>query len=98
MTDFADLKTSIAEWANRQDWSDALVTSFVRMAESKFNQELRVGEMIEFAENIVTCPGPRTSQKEEGRDGERSHGPRDPVHGVALLPMVTLSTKKKPAP
>ena len=54
MTDFADLKTSIAEWANRQDWSDALVTSFVRMAEQKFNAELRVDRMICNAQNTVT--------------------------------------------
>jgi hypothetical protein len=55
MTDFSDLKSQIAEWANRGDWSDALVTSFVRMAESKFNQELRVGAMIKTAANIVTA-------------------------------------------
>jgi hypothetical protein len=54
VTDFADLKTSIAEWANRQDWTDALVTSFVRMAEQKFNAELRVDRMICFADNTVT--------------------------------------------
>ena len=54
MTDFSDFKAQVAEWANRQDWSDALVTSFVRMAESKFNQELRVAQMIEFAENTIT--------------------------------------------
>ena len=54
MTDFADLKTSVAEWANRQDWSDALVTSFVRMAEQKFNAELRVDRMICNAQNTVT--------------------------------------------
>jgi hypothetical protein len=54
MTDFADLKTAIADWANRQDWSDALVTSFVRMAEQKFNAELRVDRMICNADNIVT--------------------------------------------
>jgi hypothetical protein len=54
VTDFSDLKTSIAEWANRQDWTDALVTSFVRMAEQKFNAELRVNRMILFSENIVT--------------------------------------------
>jgi hypothetical protein len=54
LTDFSDLKTSIAEWANRQDWTDALVTSFVRMAEQKFNAELRVNRMILFSENIVT--------------------------------------------
>ena len=55
MTDFADLKAQIAEWAVRGDWSDALVTSFVRMAESKFNQELRVAQMIKFAANVIDC-------------------------------------------
>jgi len=54
VTDFSDLKTTIAEWANRQDWSDALVTSYVRMAEQKFNAELRVNRMILFSENVVT--------------------------------------------
>lgn len=54
MTDFADLKTSIAEWANRQDWSDPLVTSFIRMAEQKFNQELRIARMIVWADNVIT--------------------------------------------
>lgn len=55
MTDFSDFTTSIADWANRQDWSPALVTSFVRMAEQKFNSELRVDRMINFAANTVTC-------------------------------------------
>ena len=54
MTDFADFTTAIAEWANRQDWSPTLVTSFVRMAEQKFNAELRVDRMINFADNTVT--------------------------------------------
>jgi hypothetical protein len=54
MTDFSDFKASVAEWANRQDWSDALVTSFVRMAEQKFNAELRVDRMICTADNTVT--------------------------------------------
>jgi hypothetical protein len=55
MTDFSDFKLQIAEWANREDWTDALVTSFVRMAEEKLNQELRVGQMIRSAANVVTC-------------------------------------------
>ena len=54
MTDFSDFTTSVAEWANRQDWSPALVTSFVRMAESKFNQELRVAQMIQMDDGIIT--------------------------------------------
>jgi hypothetical protein len=54
MTDFADLKLQIAEWANRSDWSDTLVTSYVRMAESKLNQELRIALMIQFDDGIIT--------------------------------------------
>lgn len=55
MTDFADLKTQIAEWANREDWSDVLVTSFIRMAEQKFNAELRVRRMLKLVQNTITC-------------------------------------------
>jgi hypothetical protein len=55
MTDFADLKLQISEWANRTDWSDTLVTSYIRMAESKFNQELRVAQMIEFDDGVITA-------------------------------------------
>ena len=54
MTDFADFKAQIADWANRQDWSDALVVSFIRQAEQKFNSDLRVDRMIKTAENLVT--------------------------------------------
>lgn len=53
MSDFQDFKNTIADWSNRQDWSDALVTSFVRMAEAKFNQELRVDRMIQFDEGVI---------------------------------------------
>ena len=53
MTDFADFKAQIAEWANRQDWSDTLVTSFVRMAEQKINQDLRVDRMIKKVNALI---------------------------------------------
>jgi hypothetical protein len=53
LTDFSDFKASIADWANRSDWSDALLTSYVRMAESKLNQELRVAQMIQFDEALI---------------------------------------------
>jgi hypothetical protein len=52
VTDFADFTTQIKEWANREDWSDVLTTSFVRMAEQKLNAELRVSRMIKPA--IIT--------------------------------------------
>jgi hypothetical protein len=54
MTDYATLQGQIADWANRADWSPALVASFIAMAEQKFNQELRVSRMIETAINTVT--------------------------------------------
>jgi hypothetical protein len=53
MSDFSDFIAQIKEWQNRQDWSDALATSFVRMAEQKFNQELRIGRMIESSEALI---------------------------------------------
>ena len=55
MSDFADLKTQIMEWTNRQDFSDALVTSFIRQAEQIFNSDLRVDWMIQFDEALVAC-------------------------------------------
>ena len=53
MSDFSDFKTEIAEWANRGDWSDILVTSFVRNAEEKFNQELRIDRMIQTDDALI---------------------------------------------
>jgi hypothetical protein len=53
VTDFSDFTTSIKEWANRQDWSDTLTTSFVRQAEQKLNAELRVDRMVQFDEALV---------------------------------------------
>ena len=55
MTDFGDLKTQVAEYANRQDWSDVIVTGFIRQAEQKINAELRVDRMIKFYEALVNC-------------------------------------------
>jgi hypothetical protein len=54
MGDFTDFCGQIADWANREDWTQNLVTSFVRMAEQKFNAELRVDRMINFVTNVVT--------------------------------------------
>jgi hypothetical protein len=53
MSDFSDFKAQIADWAARQDWSDALVTSFVRQAEQKLNSELRIDRMINFDQALV---------------------------------------------
>jgi hypothetical protein len=53
MTDYANLQGQIADWANRQDWSPALVQSFISMAEQKFNAELRVDRMIETDQSLI---------------------------------------------
>jgi hypothetical protein len=55
MTDFADLQLQIKEWANRTDWSDTLTISYIRMAESKFNKELRTAQMIQFDDGVITA-------------------------------------------
>jgi hypothetical protein len=54
MTDFADFTAALADYANRQDWSPVLLTSFVRNAEEKLNAELRIDRMICTATNNVT--------------------------------------------
>ena len=53
MTDFADLQTQIADYANRQDWSPQLVIGFIRQCEQKLNAELRVDRMIQFDEALI---------------------------------------------
>jgi hypothetical protein len=54
MTDFSDFCAQLKDYANRSDWSDALVTSFVRNAEEKLNAELRIDRMICTVTNNVT--------------------------------------------
>ena len=53
MTDFSDFKAQIAEYANRQDWADAIVIGFIRQAEQKLNAELRVDRMIKFSQALI---------------------------------------------
>jgi hypothetical protein len=53
MSDFSDFKTQIAEYANRGDWADAIVTGFIRKAEEKLNAELRIDRMIQFDEALI---------------------------------------------
>jgi hypothetical protein len=55
MSDFADFKTQIMEWINREDFSDTLVTSFVRMADQKLNAELRVSRMIQSSDGLIAA-------------------------------------------
>jgi hypothetical protein len=53
MTDFSDFTASIADYANRQDWTPVLLASFVRDAEQKLNAELRVDRMIAFSQLLA---------------------------------------------
>ena len=53
MTDFADLKSQIMDWTNRQDFSDTLVTSFIRQSEQILNSDLRVDRMLKFYEALI---------------------------------------------
>jgi hypothetical protein len=59
---YASLQADIADWLNRQDLT-ARVPSFIRLAEARFNRDLRVRQMIkravavaDGAENYFTLP------------------------------------------
>jgi hypothetical protein len=59
MTDFSDFCAQIADYANRQDWSQLLVTSFVRDAEMKLNSELRIDRMLSANDALIaSCCAP----------------------------------------
>ena len=55
MSDFSDFCAQIAEYANRGDWTPAIVTGFVRQAEEKLNAELRIDRMIQFSEALIAA-------------------------------------------
>jgi len=46
MSDYSTFMGVLRDYANRLDWSDALVASFITNAESKLNEELRIDRMI----------------------------------------------------
>jgi hypothetical protein len=54
MSDFTDFLAVVKEWVGRTDYSDAVTTSFVRMAETTLTLSLRVREMIVTSDAIVT--------------------------------------------
>ena len=53
MSDYSDFKAQISEWANRQDWSDNLIASFILMANQKINAELRIARMINSVDALI---------------------------------------------
>ena len=52
MSDYSNLKAQISEYANRQDWPDALVAGFISQAEQKFNSDLKVDRMIKTSQSL----------------------------------------------
>jgi hypothetical protein len=53
MSDYSDFCAQIAEYANRQDWSQQLIAGFIAQANQKLNAELRIDRMIQFDEALV---------------------------------------------
>ena len=53
MSDFTNFVAELKEWANRADWSDILVASFIRSAEEKFNAELRIDRMLSSNDALI---------------------------------------------
>lgn len=54
MSDFSNFLDDIRAWIVHKEYSDAVVTSFVRTAETTLSQTLRVKEMIVIADAITT--------------------------------------------
>jgi hypothetical protein len=55
MSDYDLFTAQIADFANRADWSPALVGSFISMADQHLNANLRIQRMIATTQNTVTC-------------------------------------------
>jgi hypothetical protein len=63
IANYSQLKSTVADWLNRGDLT-AVIPAFINLAESRFNRDLRVRQMIQRAEattdsgdNYVTLPG-----------------------------------------
>ena len=63
MSTYAQLRADIADWLNRDDLTNQIPT-FIRLAEARFNRDLRVRQMVKRAvsetdsgANHVTLPG-----------------------------------------
>lgn len=58
---YSALKTDIADWLNREDLTSR-IPSFIRLAETRFNRDLRVRQMVkrsvaDLEEGFITLPG-----------------------------------------
>lgn len=49
---YATLKTNIGEWLNRQDL-EAVIPTFIELAEAEFNRRIRVREMLKRADATI---------------------------------------------
>jgi hypothetical protein len=63
ITNYSELKTAVADWLNRDDISEARITDFIQIAESRIFHELRIPPMEKYAtittdsEGRVALPG-----------------------------------------
>jgi len=53
MTDYTVFQDAVRDWVGRSDFSDATVTSIIRMAETTLSQSLRVRQMVVRADAII---------------------------------------------
>lgn len=59
MTALSDLMNVIREWTVRPDYSDTLVDSFIRTAESNLSRSMRVSAMIKISDGLFVEPNKR---------------------------------------
>jgi hypothetical protein len=53
MSEYSDFVAQLKDYANREDWSDALVAGFISMANQKLNAELRISRMIKSVDGLI---------------------------------------------
>lgn len=57
ITYYTDLKTSVADWLNRDDVSDTRIAEFIQFAENRIFKELRIKEMETSATLTIDSQG-----------------------------------------
>lgn len=89
MTAISDFCNTIRSWLNREDYDDALVTSWVRMAEERLNEKLRIDYMVQIDTAVIAASARQVPLPTDWLSAELimcdgvpyRYEPRDPFYG-----------------
>lgn len=101
MTALSDFCDTVRAWLNREDYDDALVTSWVRHAEERLDESLRIDHMIQIDTATVSAAERRVVFPEDYLEADfiRSvsgvpyrYEARDPFYGRAITANTNMYT------